>query len=857
VRARVHFYDDLSASQGTHFQIEGSGSVLCPSGSTVAPNTALGVRTDLDGQSYYLRVNCPEQAGSPNTTTATANRSLSAVELLPNPANGPVRRTRGWHLLEFTITPNGTFAHVDGRLIGGTDGSRPGVANAAQTDLALVQFGSAWGLNAVSHYDQLSVESGYFGPNALALSYTRFGTPWGENPVVASRSFSRSQNILARVMYFDDLDQTLSTQVMLADGAGASTGLGVHTPTSMAHYSLWVDGQVIDTQIPRSGGWHVFEVVATDRGTYAKIDNRFITAGHNDLMRHADRAQFLIGGTLSGQAVFDSLRVVAADQDPWQEQLFNPQYTSYNDYRGLTPSGNTIFTRLYPQLGYCAPGDVLTACGIHSNDFRSLMNTAVVFYMVGQHTSDAEARALARRVFDGAYANRPWVRPGQGVDAWARGAAMKSFIEAAVLLWPEFDQPLRDQIAQDIYWHAKTYYLDGVPFNGAVTNLPANGHVGDSRAEDNAWHATFLALTANLIPPPVGYDRGAVEAKARCFAYHSITTSADGPYCGVDTQTVYDDFRIENHNQVNPSYASGVLDIFAQASFSYIRSGRPIPWEFRHNVYPLYQKYLTYVDRDTYQFVGAPPDWDGAHNSAFISPGAIRLIEMLGYDPHISWQDYLGKRSIFFYDISSSWFEKPVSEVRIREWNQIDRNTDSLKFFLDMIDAGEFYANALRGLSIPGIGAATWHPLTAGQVSASAADASSPAAAAVDGDLTTRWSALDAGQWIEFDLGQPSTIALARIAFFRGTERTARFDLAVSQDGQIWAPLVTGGQSSGYTDLLQVIDFPDTRARYVRITGQGNSVDGWNSLTEVELWMQSQSAPGSDRLFIPLISTYR
>jgi hypothetical protein len=43
----------------------------------------------------------------------------------------------------------------------------------------------------------------------------------------------------------------------------------------------------------------------------------------------------------------------------------------------------------------------------------------------------------------------------------------------------------------------------------------------------------------------------------------------------------------------------------------------------------------------------------------------------------------------------------------------------------------------------------------------------------------------------------------------------------------------------------------------VRITGQGNSVDGWNSLTEVELWMQSQSAPGSDRLFIPLISTYR
>jgi hypothetical protein len=219
--------------------------------------------------------------------------------------------------------------------------------------------------------------------------------------------------------------------------------------------------------------------------------------------------------------------------------------------------------------------------------------------------------------------------------------------------------------------------------------------VGDTKAEENAWHAAFLAAVVNLFPNAEGHDKEWIEAKARCFAYHAITHPSDGSYCGLDSQTVWDDWHLENHGHENPVYIAGTLHLLGEAAFTYRLAGRPIPWEFTHNVQPLFWKYMTYVDRNIYHYANTPPGWGGAYDSAFISPTMFRYMDLLGVPTGISWQDYMSKRSIFYYDVSSMWLKKTPPYIRIRGWNQSDRNEDSYKFFLDSVTAGELYAMAM------------------------------------------------------------------------------------------------------------------------------------------------------------------
>jgi hypothetical protein len=105
----------------------------------------------------------------------------------------------------------------------------------------------------------------------------------------------------------------------------------------------------------------------------------------------------------------------------------------------------------------------------------------------------------------------------------------------------------------------------------------------------------------------------------------------------------------------------------------------------------------------------------------------------------------------------------------------------------------------------------------------------------VDGDLGTRWSAEGDGEWIRYDLGEVEEVSAVRIAWYKGNERTARFDVDVSSDDSSWTTVLADAESSGTTLDLETYDFADVSARYVRIVGHGNSTSMWNSITEVEI----------------------
>src|ERR1051326_7865549 len=109
---------------------------------------------------------------------------------------------------------------------------------------------------------------------------------------------------------------------------------------------------------------------------------------------------------------------------------------------------------------------------------------------------------------------------------------------------------------------------------------------------------------------------------------------------------------------------------------------------------------------------------------------------------------------------------------------------------------------------------------------ASANDGNVPANA-IDGSLSTRWSAEGDGQWLKLDLGLPATVGGVHIAFYKGDTRSSLFDVQTTGDGSSWTTVLTG-LSSGKTTQLEAFDVADTSARYVRIVGHGNSANDWN-----------------------------
>lgn len=111
----------------------------------------------------------------------------------------------------------------------------------------------------------------------------------------------------------------------------------------------------------------------------------------------------------------------------------------------------------------------------------------------------------------------------------------------------------------------------------------------------------------------------------------------------------------------------------------------------------------------------------------------------------------------------------------------------------------------------------------------------------LDDDLGTRWSALGDGEWIEYQFDDQYLLQSVDLAFFKGNERVATFDLEVSHDGSNWTVVLDDATSSGTTNALENFDFTDTDTTFVRYVGYGNSSNDWNSLTEVRFNLTSSA----------------
>ncbi len=111
-------------------------------------------------------------------------------------------------------------------------------------------------------------------------------------------------------------------------------------------------------------------------------------------------------------------------------------------------------------------------------------------------------------------------------------------------------------------------------------------------------------------------------------------------------------------------------------------------------------------------------------------------------------------------------------------------------------------------------------------------DKAYPPGAAIDGDLTTRWSSafVDAS-WIQIDLG--SVQAIGQVVLRWERSYGAQYQIQVSTDGQTWTTAFNQTNGQGGSENLV---FPTVSGRYVRMNGVLRSSQYGYSLWEFEVY---------------------
>ena len=106
----------------------------------------------------------------------------------------------------------------------------------------------------------------------------------------------------------------------------------------------------------------------------------------------------------------------------------------------------------------------------------------------------------------------------------------------------------------------------------------------------------------------------------------------------------------------------------------------------------------------------------------------------------------------------------------------------------------------------------------------------------IDGDTTpnSRWSSEGTNKAIILDLGEEKELGALKIKWYQGAERQASFFIDTSSDNTQWTEVLPTKDSSGRHSGFELVNITSVNARYIRITGLGNTNNDFNSIIEVE-----------------------
>ncbi len=423
----------------------------------------------------------------------------------------------------------------------------------------------------------------------------------------------------------------------------------------------------------RSPGWHAFDIIMTPDGTFARVDDKVIDRAvpSNTLAMwlNTDQSQARWIQSISpwhpSKFVFDDVEV-AAPPATVDDLLLGVK----DDFLKLY--GSTDFSPLYANLG----GPQTIPC---LPDMRSLAATATAFALdarIGPPERVTASRQRAIQLISDTLAYGQWAYDDVHTTGlyYCNSATTVALALSSWIIWWDLPPDLQARVKARVVADANKY----------AGGYPHSGYSGDSKIEENGLAATFLAIAANMFPVEANAPQW--EARARCFAYHTITNQPTS-YCGYTTQTVWPDFKVDNHNlSPNPHYADSGLQELAGAGLAYRAADRPLPAEFSHNVVGLWLRQKQDIDWGRTYYYLINTDWGsqgwtwmGGSIAAFLSlePGTYR-----NGTPLVTAQDELSflQRRWLINDGRVAAYTQPV--ISITEQN-FSPGTPSYAWFLN------------------------------------------------------------------------------------------------------------------------------------------------------------------------------
>ena len=113
-----------------------------------------------------------------------------------------------------------------------------------------------------------------------------------------------------------------------------------------------------------------------------------------------------------------------------------------------------------------------------------------------------------------------------------------------------------------------------------------------------------------------------------------------------------------------------------------------------------------------------------------------------------------------------------------------------------------------------------------------------PASNAVDGSISTHWSAVGRNEWALFELVEEAPISKISLYWMSANARQERFDVLLSRDGENWVTAF-----SGYSSKMSEIGWDDVELetdgsayKYVKLMCYGNTSTENNTLEEIKIY---------------------
>jgi hypothetical protein len=226
--------------------------------------------------------------------------------------------------------------------------------------------------------------------------------------------------------------------------------------------------------------------------------------------------------------------------------------------------------------------------------------TRAIRYAVSSHLTGTQ------KCTDG----KPWG------GSWQSAMWTATLTFGARLMWDDLDAELRQGVERVVASEADRF----------LKIKPPAGRWGDTKAEENGWNMTCLAVADSLFPNHAHAAAWHQKGIEYMMNTHSVPQDEQDKSL-VDGRPVCDwyaganlnpDFTLENHNIFHPSYMACSTYFQTQAEMYYTYAGRPIPQAATHHLLDTWKMFQTIILPSSESAYPQSMDWE-LHGLSFIN----------------------------------------------------------------------------------------------------------------------------------------------------------------------------------------------------------------------------------------------